>query len=135
MGIKVKIWTIKMKCYNCKEIIDVTWPEEVDLDLVGQHLTTKSYAHISKVFSKTQNQAVWGNVCPLCDAYQGNFVIGDEFLNVQYFPGESPYYGRLVESIDVEIPCGECGKLSDESIVAYSNLVVCPQCFEKIQKE
>jgi len=127
----VKIWSFKFKCYSCSKKMDAAWPEDLDLEIeeIGEYLGHKQYCIVKRVFSRAMNQEVWGNVCPSCNAYQGNQFIRVACMDVRYNPGNPPEYGRIIESPDIQLTCGRCGRKTDDLQIMCSNYILCPECF------
>lgn len=69
------------ECWNCGSETTVVWPKNGHLDSdVGETLANADTWNVQRVYSKTQNREVWGNVCVHCDAYQGNHYIEQEAI-------------------------------------------------------
>lgn len=82
---KINIYTSKMDCFNCQQKFSVAYPAELGSDaggawnLIGEELSEAEYANVERVFSNTQNMYVWGNICPYCDRYSGNYFVHKHF--------------------------------------------------------
>lgn len=77
----VNVWEFKKECFNCNSSVSVLYPEPLGSDSggtwtsVGAQLAELSGSHVQRVFSSQQQSYVWGNICPECDAYIGNYFV------------------------------------------------------------
>jgi NMD protein affecting ribosome stability and mRNA decay len=125
----VKIWRFKVDCYNCGEKIDVVWPQDHDMNLFGYYLKDQEYCHVKRVFSNSLGREVWGNICPSCGQYQGNTFIRIAWLNI-IMSGAVTLDDRIIESPNISPACTECGKITEDLKLIYSDQSVCPECFQ-----
>lgn len=77
---EVEIWQFETECWNCEANIAVVYPKKTDgagkrWELAGEKLIDKDYCNIERTYSKTRGKEVYGNICPECDAHQGNHYI------------------------------------------------------------
>lgn len=80
----IDVWKFKMECFNCHDTVPVVYPNPLggpeggSWNLVGEELAAAEYANVRRVYSDTQKMFVWGNHCPSCDAYLGNYFVWKE---------------------------------------------------------
>ena len=98
---KIPIYHYKNKCYRCGKEIDVYYPEEI------------AYAHgignVKETYSKTKGEKTKGNVCPYCNAYQGNWFVWENFLEVC----NDSDIGKSCVWVDVNRKCSQCNNPID----------------------
>jgi DNA-directed RNA polymerase subunit M/transcription elongation factor TFIIS len=131
----IKIWEFLITCYKCDNKIEVLWPEDIDLELVAEELASRGYPRIKQVYSHTRNEVVWGNTCPQCGAYQGNHFVMEEYLDMRNGPPTFWGHPKVIETIDVDLPCSECGNRSEDAIIVMSNYFLCTDCNAKRMNE
>lgn len=86
------------ECWKCNEETTVVWPEESDLDSsLGEQLANNDENNVERVYSKSQDAEVWGNVCEHCGSYQGNHYVAQE----------------AVERNPPMVECKVCGELHE----------------------
>ena len=78
---KSDVYRFQDNCWKCGHEFDFIWVEHTGLE----HVVGKAYAtNIKRTLSKTQEAFVVANVCPKCEALQGNFYIFPKFANAAY---------------------------------------------------
>jgi rRNA maturation protein Nop10 len=110
---KVKIWTFKVDCYACGKKMDAIWPQDHVINIFGYYLKDQEYCHVRRVFSDTQQKEVWGNICPSCGAYQGNYFMNFVCLNIRASRAMT-LDDRIIECPDILPACTECGKKTED---------------------
>lgn len=69
------------ECWKCGDGTPVVWPEDGHLNSdLGEKLANSDENNVERVYSKTQDREVWGNVCEHCNAYQGNHYMEKEAI-------------------------------------------------------
>jgi hypothetical protein len=77
----IEIWQFEMDCFQCEASVDVVYPRPLggpeggSWNLVGEALEAADYSNVKRVYSDTQKMFVWGNHCPECDVYLGNYFV------------------------------------------------------------
>ena len=99
MTVRHTVYVFDEECWKCGEKMKLAFIEsdpyvireigDEGLDLIKD----KPYANIKKVYSETLERRVWGNVCPECDAYQGNSFLFSKFADA--------YGGGKTKIVDV----------------------------------
>ena len=101
---RIPVLNFPWTCYICKRQMKVTYPlsEEVyKSDLKG---------NLGPTFSHTRQERLFGNRCPYCGGYQGNFYVENSFV-VEFSQDLANY---AVGFIDIKIQCLICGKELEE---------------------
>lgn len=91
-GVSVLSW--ETECWNCGREIPVVWPKVGHLDRDHGEELAKQFEQVERVYSKTQDRDVWGNVCVHCDSYQGNHYMEQESFSVDPPVVECPRCGK-----------------------------------------
>jgi hypothetical protein len=102
---KIPIYHYKDKCWRCKKEIDIYYPEGLAFKHCIGSIKKKTY-------SKTQGGTTIGNICPLCNSYQGNWFVQEHFL------GEcnDSHIGDSCIWVDGDLKYDECGEYIDYKI-------------------
>lgn len=94
----VAVYRWKSECWNCGDETPVVWPRDGHLDdPLGESLAESDETNVARVFSKSQDREVWGNVCMHCGAYQGNHYLEKE----------------VIQQDPPEVECDVCGALHE----------------------
>ena len=73
----------KTECWKCGSGTPVVWPKCGYLNSnIGDLLSEAGEHSVERVYSKRQGREVWGNVCEHCSAYQGNYYVEQEALEL-----------------------------------------------------
>ena len=90
MTVHHTVYVFDDECWKCKQKIKLAFIETEPYVIreIGDEglelIKDKPYANIKKVYSKTLEREVWGNICPKCDAYQGNWYLFSKFAEADY---------------------------------------------------
>jgi hypothetical protein len=95
--IDIEVWEWKTLCWKCSKETSVIWPSRESSDFMNESLTPETFknlpAELQKIFpffkiveKKTMETIGYGNTCSQCGAYQGDWYVGDELLEVSYRP-------------------------------------------------
>jgi hypothetical protein len=117
--IDIEIWVWKTCCYACKKPTRVAWPakdvgnnlaESIDLNSLENlpAIIADKLPFIQKTNKKMQNIEEYGNVCENCSAYQGDWFVLEDCLQLGYFPEE------IEERFVVSVP------LTEEERIIYA---------------
>ena len=99
--LKRPILYIPWTCWKCHRKMKVTYPTTEDV------YRTDFKGNLAPIYNKTEKENKFGNLCPNCRAYQGNFY-------VQSILFENPYdmifiNTHSVGSFNIKINCMLCG--------------------------
>jgi len=78
---EISVWKFTHECFNCAAEVPVVYPDPLGSsdggtwNQIGPYLADKEYCTVSQTFSRQQRVFVWGNHCPECDAYLGNYFV------------------------------------------------------------
>ncbi|WP_020220547.1 hypothetical protein [Halarchaeum acidiphilum] len=78
-----KFVTWQTECWKCGEDTPVVWPRNDHLDTPLGALLAEYETPVERVYSRTLEKRVWGNVCQHCHAYQGNHYLQQEAAEIQ----------------------------------------------------
>jgi 5-methylcytosine-specific restriction endonuclease McrA len=101
---EIPVYKWKHECWSCKKQTDmVSYDFDFlycfhigDINKLDKVLIEK-YPFVKEVYSKTMGQMVIGNTCIYCGAYQGNFFVTEQMLDLFNTYGDE-------ENIDMQIP-------------------------------
>jgi protein-arginine kinase activator protein McsA len=132
------------KCWKCEENIKLAFIETIPFVLreVGDEglelIKDKKYATVKKVYRRTLGREVWGNVCPNCEAYQGNWFLFSKWADA-YYTNQT----KIVDAIQQEVQkerCQLCGRKVARLVTHRINyetpetVDICQQCHTRICK-
>jgi hypothetical protein len=149
-NIEVPIVKWNIKCYKCGKDTSVIWTNDSEYD--GHHISVSPYSFkelplllsqkhfaFKNVMKKTQGIEELGNTCVHCDAYQGDWLLKEDLLEI--YSSESE--GLLkIEKINVELSDEERfnyaytklhKKLMNHTVNKETNekILVCNECWKK----
>lgn len=142
--IEVEIWRWNTVCYACKRVTPVVWTIEESSGFTWDsiephsferlpHAIEREYPFFKTVFKKTMNVEEHGNTCVHCGAYQGDWFVRDESLDMAYDPETADERKKiLVELTEYEqlyyANPKQVFKMHRPRKGKYE--VLCPDCFE-----
>ena len=149
--VEIELWMWYKECWKCGEETPVVWISpysvvgefNVDPDSFRElpKRISKIYPFFKITYSKTMGGNVYGNVCVNCGAYQGNWFVWKELLEIAYEPDE------IVEKRKVKIILTEEEQLErvfpeevvnlEEHYISYESektILVCRNCHLRIHR-
>jgi len=138
------VYVFEDRCWRCGENISLAYVERVPDDEreIGDEglevIEGKPYANVQKVYSKTLERDVWGNICPECGAYQGNFFLFTKWASAKY-EGTAKVMD-VIEQFTKGKKCPLCGKEVEELVIHHINyeppetIEICRSCHIKIHR-
>lgn len=90
----IEIWSWHKECYKCKKFTSVVFPVG---EIFGDSVDYYSLTHLPKLLADNYpcyrnniqnftNPDTYANACLHCGAYQGNFYIMEDYLEIAYDP-------------------------------------------------
>lgn len=134
----INVYAFPSACWKCKTQITCLWVEDGNFEIVAG----KPYAkNIKKVFSRVWGE-VYGNICPNCGAYQGNFYVFENYAEAYYNGLAKQIAQEKVEGEEEVYFCDICGKELERHDVhvhhiSYNppeTIELCRSCHIKIHK-
>jgi|GEM_PF-2355062 len=148
--IEVPLVTWKMNCYKCNEDTPVVWTQDINYDENTfsidpysfqdlQNRISQKYPFFKIVEKKTQGTKSFGNVCINCDAYQGDWFVWKELLEIYIEEANDMLH---VEKITIELTDEERfkhaytklhKKLTNRTIDKVKNekILICKDCWRE----
>jgi len=149
--VEIELWMWYKECWKCGEETPVVWISPYSV-VGGFNVDPNSFRELPKriseiypffklTYSKTMGENVYGNVCVNCGAYQGNWFVWKELLEIAYEPDE------IVEKRKVKIILTEEEQLErvfpeevvnlEEHYISYESektILVCRNCHLRIHR-
>ncbi len=147
--VEIELWMWYRKCWKCGKVTPVVWISpnavigefNVDPDSFEelQENIAEKYSFFKLTYSKTQGMQVYGNICIHCNAYQGNWYIREDLIEIAYYPEKikekTTVRIRLTEKerFDRAYP-EEVIKLEQHHLSYFPEeiILVCRKCHRKI---
>jgi len=130
MKLKAEVYRFTVQCWRCKSQIEVLYPEMGDVAVFGvipPELAKK--LNLKPVYSKTMGEWTYGNICPVCKAYQGWWFLHEDFI-FKKAQGEN----MPCETVEYEVPLDEKAVRELQKFIeaAEEEIKTCPLCGRKV---
>jgi len=95
--VEIELWMWFRKCWKCGKETPVVWTPHsvvgefsIDPDSFKElpKRISEIYPFFKLTYSKTMEENVYGNLCVNCGAYQGNWFVREESLEIAYEPNK-----------------------------------------------
>lgn len=144
----IELWTWEIQCWKCKKDTPVVWPNHDSCNFtwesLGPHtfidlpqIIQKTFPFFKIVEKKTMGVVEHGNSCIHCGAYQGDFFVIENFLEIAYNPEIAEKYQVTIQLTDDErVFFSQPRKVLNMHTLRkgpYTSL--CDECFELHKKK
>lgn len=103
----LELWTWTMECWKCKKDTPVVWTNQESCDFTWESLNPLTFKNLPEaiqrkfpsfkiVEKRTMSVTEHGNTCVHCGAYQGDWFIWEDLIELSYSP-------ELVEKHQISI--------------------------------
>jgi hypothetical protein len=99
---QIPVFQFSWTCWKCNEEMTVTYPTDINV------FNSEFRGNLARTYSKTLEEYVVGNICPICGAYQGNFFISNKFL-IEYSYNLEEYFVGFIDLL--KFRCIICEKI------------------------
>jgi hypothetical protein len=115
----VEIWSWTTTCWKCQKDTQIVWPNKELSGFMWESITPHSFTNLPEAIHKlypsfkitekrTMGVIEHGNTCSHCEAYQGDWFVIEDLLEVSYEP-------EIVEKCQIRI------QLTDDEQLYYAN--------------
>ncbi|MDG6250057.1 hypothetical protein [Methanocalculus sp.] len=147
--IEVEVWCWTISCYACKKTTPVIWTNGESSRFIRESIRPNTFENLpcaieqeyplfKKGFKKTKNVEEHGNTCVHCGAYQGDWFVWHEYLEIAYEP-ESVSESKIIlvalteyEQLYYANP-KQLFRMHHPRKGAYRDL--CPDCYDLYKKK
>ena len=95
--IDIELWTWTTNCWKCKKDTPIVWPNQESCDFTWESLNPQTFKNLPEAIQKlfpffkitekrTMGVVEHGNTCSHCGAYQGDWFIIEDLLEISYEP-------------------------------------------------
>jgi hypothetical protein len=144
----LEIWKWTLNCWKCEKDTPVVWPNTESWDFAWESLTPQSFENLPETIHKlfpffkiiekrTMGVVEHGNTCLHCGAYQGDWFVVHDMLEIGYEPEIAEKFPAHIQLTDYEQlyyanPKKEL-KMHSPRKGSYSSL--CESCFTLHKKK
>ena len=144
----IELWTWTTQCWKCQKNTPVVWPNRGSCDFTWESLSPQTFKNLPDAMQKkftffkiiekrTMGVVEHGNSCINCGAYQGDWFVIEDLLEISYEPESVEKHKVSIQLTDDEqvyfAHPKKVMKMHSPRKGSYSNL--CDSCYTLYKKK